>query len=516
MAFDRKKSQSRVEPTFVFDVNQSRDAKASHDGQECDETGLPYTIPAFLRKGKTGMRADKMPFTGFKPAAKDDPKTKVRRPQSAKTNKANATNKTTASAKPTTTGWFDSDFARIAKTAQPKHMTEMSGEPTEPDFSSRPAPSPRGKEKPSDTAVSDLAMSKPESVRTAEPGGLPNQEVKEEPIPEPPKPHEHDARASVFLSEETIAAAPVKPAEPALQQPTHAAAFETTFGAKPKSERQDEKSDDFFISKVIKNEDDDDDDDDDDPADWHPRSSFANRRPKTPSSSEIHVPYEKQRVGHRSSIKIISNLLSITAAGFVLFVATGFWPAIRTNETTTRQIANDEVAAPTHQRDMSPQAIVASGADKGLETQEQDERAKADAQTTIPALPQSKAATKVPLPNGRPASIPPTPDSTATKRAASNEPWPPRHVVLAPGPHLLVFPSSANRLKAPNYASMPQLSSLTIFVQRKLSGLGYANVPQTGEIDAATRRAIRAFQLNSGLPLTGKMDDRTLDLLKMM
>jgi peptidoglycan hydrolase-like protein with peptidoglycan-binding domain len=53
-------------------------------------------------------------------------------------------------------------------------------------------------------------------------------------------------------------------------------------------------------------------------------------------------------------------------------------------------------------------------------------------------------------------------------------------------------------------------------VQRKLAILGYADVPQSGQLDAATRSAIRAFQSNSGLPPTGEVDSQTLKLLSSM
>jgi peptidoglycan hydrolase-like protein with peptidoglycan-binding domain len=60
------------------------------------------------------------------------------------------------------------------------------------------------------------------------------------------------------------------------------------------------------------------------------------------------------------------------------------------------------------------------------------------------------------------------------------------------------------------------VGDLATVVQRKLTVLGYEDVPQNGKFDTATRNAVRDFQTNSGLPATGEMDSQTLKLLNSM
>lgn len=48
--------------------------------------------------------------------------------------------------------------------------------------------------------------------------------------------------------------------------------------------------------------------------------------------------------------------------------------------------------------------------------------------------------------------------------------------------------------------------SLTAQVQRKLRGLGYYEGSVDGEIGPITRGAIRAFQRDVGMPVSGRID----------
>jgi hypothetical protein len=50
-------------------------------------------------------------------------------------------------------------------------------------------------------------------------------------------------------------------------------------------------------------------------------------------------------------------------------------------------------------------------------------------------------------------------------------------------------------------------------IQGRLRNLGFGEVEPTGSMDAATRRALSAFQKHKGLEITGELDDATRDAL---
>jgi peptidoglycan hydrolase-like protein with peptidoglycan-binding domain len=50
-------------------------------------------------------------------------------------------------------------------------------------------------------------------------------------------------------------------------------------------------------------------------------------------------------------------------------------------------------------------------------------------------------------------------------------------------------------------------------VQRELAERGYYGGPIDGAIGPQSRAAIRAFQVDKGLPVTGRVDGRLLDSL---
>ena len=51
-------------------------------------------------------------------------------------------------------------------------------------------------------------------------------------------------------------------------------------------------------------------------------------------------------------------------------------------------------------------------------------------------------------------------------------------------------------------------------VQTALADLGYYNGPIDGIVGSGTRRAVRAFQRDKGLPVTGRIDRRLLNALR--
>lgn len=96
------------------------------------------------------------------------------------------------------------------------------------------------------------------------------------------------------------------------------------------------------------------------------------------------------------------------------------------------------------------------------------------------------------------------------RRAATQEEAMPRVVELAPGPQMLTAPPSAARANADGTIS----NELVLDTQRELNRLGYPDVPYDGQLDLRTRRAVRAFQLETGLAPTGNVDMHTLETLR--
>jgi peptidoglycan hydrolase-like protein with peptidoglycan-binding domain len=50
-------------------------------------------------------------------------------------------------------------------------------------------------------------------------------------------------------------------------------------------------------------------------------------------------------------------------------------------------------------------------------------------------------------------------------------------------------------------------------IQRALNDIGYGPVAETGVADDATSDAIRRFELDNGLPLTGRPEERVVNRL---
>ena len=78
-------------------------------------------------------------------------------------------------------------------------------------------------------------------------------------------------------------------------------------------------------------------------------------------------------------------------------------------------------------------------------------------------------------------------------------------VLLAAG---LLLPAAG-----PAAAGGPADDATVLLAQRRLAVLGYGLSPPDGVLGRATRRALREFQRDRGLPATGRLDRRTLEEL---
>lgn len=65
----------------------------------------------------------------------------------------------------------------------------------------------------------------------------------------------------------------------------------------------------------------------------------------------------------------------------------------------------------------------------------------------------------------------------------------------------------------PAAAGGPADDATVLLAQRRLAVLGYGLSPPDGVLGRATRRALREFQRDRGLPATGRLDRRTLEEL---
>ena len=60
----------------------------------------------------------------------------------------------------------------------------------------------------------------------------------------------------------------------------------------------------------------------------------------------------------------------------------------------------------------------------------------------------------------------------------------------------------------------PETSAVVLEAQQKLSQRGYYAGPTDGNFSADTSLAVASFQSDSGMPITGRIDSRVLDLLR--
>jgi len=461
MAFGRNKPQSRAEPTFVFVAGRKRDAKNSGDKQ--DDIG--FTIPAFLRTGPASARTDKTSFVDFKPAPKGERKAKTYK-ENTPAFRSSATeppathmskkNKAAVQTKPATTGLFDNDFARLAETAKPKYAVDGPDEQFEPRYTFRPA-----------------ASTPPKTTRPVE------------------AEHSDNDQGGIFFFEE----------------PDDEVALGTLSDDDGTEHPDDEAEFDYQGEE-------------DDPADWQDASYFAGERLHIQSGDDYYVPNHARRT-RPSSFPIGSRLRLVAAVGIGLFAVTYFWPE-KTPDRPASAVAAREV--PAAQTKADARTIVPTGPGQWTQT---NEASRAGAEEALPDLRVAEVKPKAPVPKIRPSEKTSVPDNKPERNAASSEPAQRRHVVLAPGPRPLspYYSSGSGGVNllnnGPSERSRSEreeamLSDLAVNVQRKLAVLGYADVPQTGQLDAATRGAIRSFQLNSGLPPTGEVDSQTLKLMSSM
>lgn len=475
MAFDKDRPQARTESTFVFNAEQKHDVKASAGQQEGND------------KEKAGLR------TG---------KTRTAKAQTAKKRKADTPER------PAAADWFDIDFARIAETAKPKHMMDGADEPIEPHFASRPLSAPVEKETSRGTTAANEAMAAARPIEKPEPAIAPRPKPTAKPqlivMPEAAaasdpvmmpnlRPAKAPAPVEIDEDKESPSAAPSSPL-----MTSAAGTDDTSPKAKQDHSERDEAPDDIFIFEGI------DDEDEDDPDDWRRMPFFSDRRLSIPASDEIHMPYDGRRIGRQSSLSSGSLWPMVTIVVIGLFAATYFWPTGKTDETSNIVENGQATIAPAPQPQVSAETIVPAGPGQMAET---------TPDTPIPKTrPEAEAE----------ASTAPVPAHEPAQRMARREPAQPRHITLAPGPRplSLSYSSRADGLTASDNGANAHeealLSDLAVNVQRKLAVLGYADVPQSGQLDASTRSAIRAFQSNSGLPPTGEVDSQTLKLLSSM
>jgi peptidoglycan hydrolase-like protein with peptidoglycan-binding domain len=77
-----------------------------------------------------------------------------------------------------------------------------------------------------------------------------------------------------------------------------------------------------------------------------------------------------------------------------------------------------------------------------------------------------------------------------------------------------IVPVSARPVAAaPSPAPSAGASARYAAVQRALNNIGYGPVVESGVVDDATADAIRRFELDNGLPLTGRPEDRVVNRL---
>lgn len=77
------------------------------------------------------------------------------------------------------------------------------------------------------------------------------------------------------------------------------------------------------------------------------------------------------------------------------------------------------------------------------------------------------------------------------------------------------FSTRPSYYTAPVYRSYDRGDSLAVEVQSALRGRGYYRGPIDGDIGSGSRAAIRAYQRDRGLPVTGRIDSSLLRALRI-
>jgi peptidoglycan hydrolase-like protein with peptidoglycan-binding domain len=118
-----------------------------------------------------------------------------------------------------------------------------------------------------------------------------------------------------------------------------------------------------------------------------------------------------------------------------------------------------------------------------------------------------------------PATGPAVPaEPAAAPSVAMSDAAPPAEAVAPPhpaaAPVVEIVPVSARPVAAaPSPAPSAGASARYAAVQRALNNIGYGPVVESGVVDDATADAIRRFELDNGLPLTGRPEDRVVNRL---
>jgi hypothetical protein len=243
-----------------------------------------------------------------------------------------------------------------------------------------------------------------------------------------------------------------------------------------------------------------------------PAPAYADYFSNTPPINTLSAPYDKTRLKTRRGS--LGNILPalIIVAGLGLYGA--HYLRQSGSASTTATVATD-----MRQRPPEAAAEVKNNAQVIVPTGPSNRTGAPDTTTAPSRVTENGSA--VPVPKHRPAAQEKVARNQAAAPVRTEAPPPQRDIVLAPGPHPLRLPSASGSTRSNlsdrgSSGRRAVLTGLAANVQRKLAMLGYGGVPQSGRLDAATRNVVRVFQTNSGLPATGEVDSKTLQLLNNM
>ena len=233
---------------------------------------------------------------------------------------------------------------------------------------------------------------------------------------------------------------------------------------------------------------------------------------RTPTSGTIQPPYNKTQK-RAIPLSLGSMLLSlIIGAGLGLYGP----HYLHLQQTKNPNTAETVTATMQHETPVShpAQAPISPPAQASDET-------LAKASTESPNIQTKENTERIPLPQHRPTTTETVASNRVRTQTKTDSPELQHHFPLAPGPHSLSVPPSSSFIRSRESGDLTSreeamVGDLATVVQRKLTVLGYEDVPQNGKFDTATRNAVRDFQTNSGLPATGEMDSQTLKLLNSM
>lgn len=101
---------------------------------------------------------------------------------------------------------------------------------------------------------------------------------------------------------------------------------------------------------------------------------------------------------------------------------------------------------------------------------------------------------------------------------SSNDSDGPRRPAPAESRSMLAAPAPSRWPRPASYpgevAGKPEVSAVVLEAQQKLAQRGYYAGPSDGNFSADTSLAVASFQSDAGMPITGRIDNRILDLLR--